>query len=83
MSWRKQREAELLLGTRKGLAVPCTGGGGRGPLSGKHTRAAGEQGPWAGEGAGQCEPRGPALESLKSRVLANVSILGEIMRVGH
>lgn len=37
----------------------------------------------AGEGAGLCEPWGLALESLKSHVLAEVYLLGKIMRVGH
>lgn len=37
----------------------------------------------AAEGACLCKLQGPALEPLKSRVLAKVYILGQIMRVGH
>lgn len=78
---KKERKAELLLETMKGVAAPCRGA--------SELEMHPELVVWvrralrAGGGACLCEPLGPALGSLKSHVLAKVCILGKIMTVGH
>lgn len=70
----------MFLGSGEDLATALGGlGVGHAPWA----CGVGEGAPRAGEGAGLCEPQGPALPPLKPHVLAEVYILGRIMRVGH
>lgn len=80
MQWRKKREKPSSLGGQEGLSHALAGlRGGRAPEHEVWVRRA----LGAGEGACLCKLQGPALEPLKSHVLAEVYILGKIMRVGH